>query len=200
MTSTILFRFGAICVRSLPKALLLLPLAGLFALSAVAQEVVNTNRATDMRAAPDDTAVVVQMLAPQTKVQVLERRGAWTRVKGLSADAASGWVRMMHLRGEVIVEQAAPQRGSGVMGGLNRFFGGSQQTAAPRAQSATLGIRGLSPEELQAAAPNPQALAKMRGFAATKDEAAAFAKTANLAVAVVDDPGEQSAAKPGAKR
>lgn len=171
-----------------------------FSAAAVAQEVVNTNRATDMRAAPDDSSAVVRMLAPQTKVQVLERRGAWTRVKGVEPEAPSGWVRMMHLRGEVVVEQAAPQRGSGVMGGLNRLFGGSQQTAAPRAQSATLGIRGLSPEELQAASPNPQALAKVRGFSASKDEAATFAKTANLAAATVEDPAEAATNKPGARR
>ncbi len=173
---------------------------GVFTTTASAQEIVNTNRATDMRAAPDDMSAVVRMLAPLTKVQVLERRGAWTRVRGIEPEAPSGWVRMMHLRGEVTVEQAAPQRGSGVMGGLNRLFGGSQQTAAPRAQSATLGIRGLSPEELQAASPNPQALAKVRGFAASKDEAASFAKVANLAAATVEDPVEGANNKPGARR
>jgi hypothetical protein len=156
--------------------------------STSAQEVVNTNRATDMRAAPDDAAAVVQMLPPQSKLQVLERRGAWTRVKGAAADAPSGWVRMMHLRGEVAVEQSAPPSSGGFLGGVNRLLGGSKQTNT-RAQSATLGIRGLSPEELQAAQPNPQALAKTKSFAATKPDAEQFAKEASLAKADVPELG-----------
>jgi hypothetical protein len=154
---------------------------------AFAQETVNTNRATDVRANPDDSAAVLQMLAPQTRVQVLERKGAWTRIK---TDKETGWVRMMHLRGGATVTDAPqPSAGGGFLSGLNRLVGGSQPTTQ-RAQSATLGVRGLSPEELKSASPNPQALAQTKSFAASKPEAEEHAKAANLARADVPDPAK----------
>jgi hypothetical protein len=155
-----------------------------------AQEAVNTNRATDMRAAPDDASMLVQSLPAQTKVQVLERKGAWSRVK---TDTQTGWVRMMHLRGGVTIEEAAPASsrtsGGGFLSGFNRMLGGSQ-TSNQRAQSATIGIRGLSPEELKTATPNAEALAQMKSFASSKPDAERFAKDAPLAKADVPDPAE----------
>lgn len=173
MLATALF---ALCVVvSVPRA-------------ALAQEPFTTNRATEMRATPDDTGMVLETLPAQAKVQLLERKGAWSRVK---TEAQTGWVRMMHLRGGVTIGESAPasRSGGGFLSGFNRLLGGSQQTNQ-RAQSATLGIRGLSPEELQTASPNPQALAQMKSYSATKPDAEKFAKEATLARTDVADPGE----------
>jgi Bacterial SH3 domain len=154
-----------------------------------AQEVVNTNRATTMRAAPDDAAASLQELTAQTSVQVLERRGAWTRIK---IEAATGWVRMMHLRGGVVLDApATPSKSGSFLAGINRMLGGNQ--GSQRAQSATLGIRGLSPEELKSAQPNPQALAEVRSFAATKSEAEQHANAAKLVRATVVDSSDAAA-------
>lgn len=153
--------------------------------TAVAQEVLTTNRGTELRANPDDAAASLQSLASQSKVQLLERKGAWSRVK---TDTQTGWVRMMHLRGGVMLEESPPQsKSGGFLSGFNRMLGGSQQTNQ-RAQSATVGIRGLSPEELKAASPNPQALAAAKSFAASKSEAEQFAKAASLNAVKIDDP------------
>ncbi|MCA2999012.1 MAG: SH3 domain-containing protein [Rhodocyclaceae bacterium] len=154
-------------------------------LPAGAQEVLATNRATELRANPDDGAASLQSLPSQASVQLLERRGAWSKVK---SGSQTGWVRMMHLRGGVMFEEAPPQsKSSGLLSRFNRILGGSPQTSQ-RAQSATVGIRGLSPEELKAAAPNPEALAAARSFAVSKLEAEQFAKAASLAAVKVDDP------------
>lgn len=158
---------------------------------ASAQESVTTNRATELRANPDDSAASLQSLAPQAKVQVLERKGAWSKVK---TETQTGWVRMMHLRGGVTLEEAPQSGGSkssggGFLAGFNRMLGGNQQTNQ-RAQSATVGIRGLSPEELKTASPNPQALADMKSFVCNKPDAEKFAKDVNLAKVEVADPGE----------
>ena len=151
-----------------------------------AQETMSTNRATELRANPDDAAASLQAVPAQTTVQVLERRGAWTRVK---TDSQSGWLRLMHLRGSVTVGEAPQQtKSGGFLSGLNRALGGGQ--GSQRAQSATLGIRGLSPEELKSASPNPQALAQTRAFAASKSEAEQHAKAASLARVDVTDPAE----------
>lgn len=163
-------------------------LLALLSLQLCAQETMSTNRATELRANPDDTAASVQTLAAQTTVQLLERRGAWTRVK---TDSQNGWLRLMHLRGSVIVSDAPQQtKSGGFLAGLNRALGGGQ--GSQRAQSATLGIRGLSPEELKSASPNPQALADTRSFAASKPEAEQHAKVAGLGRVDVKDPVETS--------
>lgn len=163
----------------------LVSLTALNAGASFAQESLSTNRATELRATPDDTATSLQSLTPQMKVQLLERKGAWSKVK---TDTQTGWVRMMHLRGGVTLEEAPAQsKSGGFLAGFNRMLGGSQQTNQ-RAQSATVGIRGLSPEELKSAAPNPQALAAAKSFAASKSEAEQFAKAASLSPTKVDDP------------
>ncbi len=169
------------------RALLFVCIWPAVALNAIAQEPLTTNRATEMRAQPDDGAASIQSLPSQAKVQLLERKGAWSRVK---TDSQTGWVRMMHLRGGITLDEPATSSGSsgGFLSGANRFFGGNKQ-GNMRAQSATLGVRGLSPEELKAASPNPQALATAKSFASTKADAEQFAKAANLSSAKVNDPG-----------
>jgi len=167
-----------------------LALTGFAGVVAQAQESVTTNRATEVRANPDDAAASLQSLAAQAKVQVIERKGAWSKVK---TETQTGWVRMMHLRGGVTLEEA-PQSGSkssggGFLAGFNRLLGGNQQTSQ-RAQSATVGIRGLSAEELKTASPNPQALADMKSFVCNKPDAEKFAREVNLAKVDVADPGE----------
>ena len=157
--------------------------------AARAQDTLTTNRATDVRAQPDDSAPSLQSLTAQSKVQLLERKGAWSRVK---TDTHTGWVRMMHLRGGVTIEEA-PQltKSGGFLTGFNRLLGGSQP-ANQRAQSATLGVRGLSPEDLQTATPNPQQLAALKSFAANKPEAERFAKEVPLNKVDVADPADSA--------
>ncbi|MEI6737373.1 MAG: SH3 domain-containing protein [Pseudomonadota bacterium] len=158
-------------------------------IAADAQEIQTTNRATDVRAQPDESAPLLQALSAQTKVQLIERKGAWSRVK---TDSHTGWVRMMHLRGGVILEeqpQAGAKSGGGFMSGFNKFLGGNQQSNQ-RAQSATLGVRGLSPDELQTATPNPQQLAAMKSFSANKPDAERFAKEVPLTKTDVPDPAD----------
>lgn len=159
------------------------------ATAAHAQDTLTTNRATDVRAQPDDSAPSLQSLAAQSRVQLLERKGAWSRIK---TESQTGWVRMMHLRGGVTIEETPqPTKSGGFLTGFNRLLGGSQPTNQ-RAQSATLGVRGLSPEDLQTAAPNPQQLAALKSFAANKPEAERFAKEVPLNKVDVADPAESA--------
>ena len=187
--SNVLSRHGGRYLR----VIALFGAAMLFVGAAVhAQESVTTNRATEVRANPDDAAASLQSLAPQTKVQVIERKGAWSKVK---TDTQTGWVRMMHLRGGVTLEEAPPSSGrssgGGLLSGFNRLLGGSQATNQ-RAQSATLGVRGLSPEDLKTASPNPQALADMKSLVCTKADAEKFARDVQLARVDVPDPADAS--------
>lgn len=182
--------------RIFGSGLATMALLGALSQSAVshAQEPLFTNRATEMRAAPDDSAKVVRTLPEKSAVQQLQRKGAWTMVQFTTGtDKApvkeTGWVRMMHLRGGVVVvdSPSSASSGGGFMSGFNRLLSGNSGRSSTQAQSATVGIRGLSPEELKTASPDAAALAKMNSYKSDKSEAERYAKEAKLAKADVPE-------------
>ena len=142
-----------------------------------AQEPVLTNRATDLRAAPDDASPLIRALAERTAVQQLERKGAWTRVK---INNESGWVRMMHLRGGAVIVESEQTASGSFFSGFSRLLG-ARPTGATRAQSATVGIRGFSEEDLRNAELNPAELAKLKRYQASDADARRLADQGNLA-------------------
>jgi hypothetical protein len=178
-------------LRSLLAATALLAFAGLLH----AQEPVYTNRTTEMRAGPDDAAALLRTLPEKTAVQQLERKGAWTKVQfGDPATREIGWVRMMHLRGGAVVVESQPASSGGLFGSFGRLLGGNKSNGNLRAQNATVGIRGLSPEELTDATPNPAAVAKMKSFRVDKADAERFAREAKIARAEVPELAEAATA------
>ncbi len=160
-----------ICGASLLGACLALP--------GFAQEPLTTNRATELRAAPDDTAAIVKQLADKTPLQLQERKGAWSRVKSAND---TGWVRMMHLRGgaTVVADEKSPS--SGWLSRMNSLLSGSSssRTTNQRAQSATVGIRGISEDDLRNAEPNPVEFAKMKTYTASDADARLLASQGKL--------------------
>ena len=166
-----------------------LALAALLALApaAWAQEQAFTNRSTELkdRGAPD--ARTVTTLPENTPVKVLARGGGWTRVE---AGGQGGWVRVFHLRFPATVESASSSSSGGVGGFLSgvtsRITGG--RDTEKRTTIATTGIRGLSPEDLKNASPDPAALAKAQSYRADKAAAERFAREGKLAAVSVDNP------------
>lgn len=156
------------------------------ALGAAAQEQAFTNRATELRDRPASDARVVAPLADGTAVKVLSRSSGWTQVQ---APSGTGWVRVFHLRFPATVESSGAS--GGALGGLSSMLGfGRPRTQ--EAKIATIGIRGLSQEDLQNANPNPEAVRRMQSFRADKPTAERFAREAKLAstqVAYVDEGG-----------
>ena len=126
-------------------------------------------RATDLKKEPATDAQTVAALAENTGVETLERRGGWARVK---AGAAEGWVRLLALR--FGGPGAARQGDSGASQLFNVARTGTSGTTV------TTGVRGLDPEMLANAQPNPAELAKMEQFAVTPDAAAGFAAKGKL--------------------
>ncbi len=162
--------------------------------AANAGEPVLTNRATEMYKAADSDSPVVEKLSSKTQVRVVERKGKWHRV--IAASNATGWVNMMHLRGETIVVASTSEPGflSGITGALSGASGSGSQ----KSQGATLGIRGLTAEDLQGATPNPAALAKVRSFKSESSEAERFSREANLKkteASLIDSNGNPTALK-----
>ena len=166
-----------IAVRTFLAALLLAAtsLAG-------AQEQAFTNRATELRERPDAGAKVLSSLPDNTAVKVLSRSGGWTQVE---SGGSKGWVRVFHLKFPAAVESSSS--GGGGLSGLTSAlgFGKSRQE---RANIASVGIRGLSEEELKNANPDPEALKKLMSFRADKAGAERFAREAKLVAQNVPYP------------
>lgn len=137
-------------------------------------------RATELRAAPATDAAVLAPLAESARVDVLERKGGWTRVR--TAAGAEGWVRMLALRHAGGGE--AKQGDSGIVQLLNVARSGTSGTQV------TTGVRGLDAEQLANAKPNAAELQKMQGYAAGKDAAAGFAASGKLQSRSVGYPRE----------
>jgi hypothetical protein len=147
---------------------------------AMAQSQAFTNRATDLKADAGDQSATVARLAENTEVKVVARAGAWTRVE---AGAQKGFVRGFHLRFPAAV--ATESGGGGFLSGLSSAIGGR-----PKSQQAgiqTVGVRGLSPDDLKNAAPNNEALAKAQSYRADKPAAERFAREGRLVSVTVDE-------------
>ncbi len=145
--------------------------------SVYAEETSLTNRQTELRQAPDDSATLIRVLAEKTPTQILERRGAWSRVKIVKSNDI-GWVRMMHLRGGATVVEN--ESSGGFFASFNRLLSGNSRSNT-RGQSATVGIRGFSREDVERAQLNPAEFEKLTRFQASQADADRFAIQGRLA-------------------
>ncbi len=127
-------------------------------------------RATELKKDPATDAPTVAPLGENAKVDALERKGGWTRVK--ADGGAEGWVKMLVLRYGGAGESKQGDSGVGQLLNVARTGTSGAQT--------TTGVRGLDAEQLANARPNAAELKKMEGYAATKDAAAGFAANASL--------------------
>ena len=151
--------------------------------AALAQEAATTSRSTELKDQGNPDARTVATLREGTEVKVLQRAGGWARVE---AGGQSGWIRVFHLRFAAVNEGTA--QSSGVGGALSSFassFGGSRQTSKS-STIATTGVRGLSPEDLKNASPDPEALKRVQSYRADKASAERFARDGKLAASQVD--------------
>lgn len=165
------------------KSILVLAALLLCAAGALAQEPAFTNRATELkdRAAPE--AKTVASLPENTPVQVLARQGGWTRVE---ASGQQGWVRVFHLRFPAAVQSSESSAG-GALAGIGSALGFGQRER--RANVATTGIRGLSPEDLKNADPDPEALRRLQSYRADRAAAERFARDGRLATVSIEPEG-----------
>ena len=144
-------------------------------------------RDTDLRERPSPLASVVANAHAEAELEVLERRGYWLQVKLLES-GDEGWVRSIRVRYQA--RRAAPSAGSqenksgrffsSLARGATALVGGNASSSSRKTETTTIGIRGLSAEELTAAKPDPSAVQRMSGNRTTAVQAEAFAKAADL--------------------
>ena len=122
-----------------------------------------------------------------SKVSIFERQGGW---KLIFSDQRSltGWVRSYQVRtgGYATNPKVSTETDSrGFLGGLasfsrmaSSFFSSSGSDANNR--TATIGVRGLSEEEIKAAVPDFDELEKMHQFASNLDRLSSFSDDGQL--------------------
>ena len=140
--------------------------------NAQAQEA-TIKRATELRQAPGDQSASLGALAADSSVsRTGERKGSWVKVR--TPQGSAGWVHMFDL-GAQPATASSNSTASGLrsVGGL--FGGGSTTTA-----TATVGIRGLSAEDLANAQPNPAAVSQAEKMRLDAEQARQFAGAAAL--------------------
>lgn len=155
--------------------LALVALAALAAWPAMAQGQAFTNRTTDLKEQASAESRTLASLPQNSEVKVLARGGGWTRVE---SGGQAGWVRVFHLRFPATAATESSS-GGGVLSGLASALGGGRQRGQ-QAGIQTVGVRGLSSEELKNASPDTEALRRMQSFRADRPAAERFAREGKL--------------------
>jgi len=152
-------------------------LVALIPLAALA-EPASLVRPTELKQSPATDAPKVADLPQNAALDAGERSGGWIKVR--TASGAQGWVKLLALRygGPGVAKQGD----TGLVQAINVARTGSSGTQA------TTGVRGLDDEKISNAQPNPGALKKMEGFAATPDAAEQFAAKGKLQAQAVAYP------------
>jgi hypothetical protein len=146
-------------------------------------DVLLIKRPAELRQAPGEHTPSVTALPLQTQVtRLTARQGAWIQVK--TAAGLTGWVHMFDV-GASSTPSAPANVAAGALRGLSNFFnrGSAQPT---NTATSTVGIRGLTGEDIANAQPNMTALAQIEGMRQDASQARRFAADAALVARVID--------------
>lgn len=159
------------------QALLACTALALLTITAHAQtETLQTKQSIGLRDQPSASASTLATLAAGTSVtRTPQRSGPWMQVQ--TASGQVGWVHMF----ELTASNASAPASNGLTGalrGLTGFLnrGNSGTTVA----TSTVGIRGLSKEDIQNAAPNLAAVEKLEQMRADEAQARRYASERTL--------------------
>lgn len=167
-------------------------LAGSFApeVSAQSTDSFIVKRATELRVAPGEASTSAGPIAAQTAVtRSAARQGAWVEVR--TAQGGTGWLHMFDLT-PAAGAGSAGSTGSGnvatgALRGLSNLFNrGPSQTQTNSGGTSTVGIRGLSAEDLSRSQPNINAVVQAEALRLTADQARTFAADAKLVAQAVE--------------
>lgn len=134
-------------------------------------EIGTTRSAANLLSAPKSDAKTVGRVAENSRVEIMERRGAWLRIK---RDSASGWLRLHQVR---LGEGAQKTSSEGT-----KMLWKVGQTGRSGASGivATTGVRGLSADDLKTAKPDPKQVQALEGYRANDAQAREQARAAGL--------------------
>ena len=146
---------------------------------------------TDLRDRPSFSSNKVVWLPIGLEVTPLKRQGGWTQVQ-VDGHKHKGWVRRYTMRTNVpegTYEKVDLKTGSGAIkdgfksigASLTGLFSGVKKKDHNEGNlTTTVGIRGLSAQDIASAKPDPQAFEEFLSFEATSASAQKFAANENL--------------------
>ncbi|HEX5057157.1 MAG TPA: hypothetical protein VFX02_11760 [Gammaproteobacteria bacterium] len=142
---------------------------------------------------PSFTAKTLTSLAPGARVNVTERQGGWQNVSLQASPNVKGWVRTYEVRTNIEPGEnpaVVKNKGSdeGVLGGLAGLSRASAGLFGRRGESrdsnnnmvATIGVRGLSEEDLKKAKPSPTEFARLMQYGVDAETARQYAQAGEL--------------------
>ena len=153
------------------KAMVLL-LLSCITLPAWADSIGYTVRSTDIKAKPFSDAATLATLPEKSSVSIVQRMGGWVRI---SSSAGNGWVKMLNLR------SSSTRTGDS---GLQSLF--NMGRSGTSGITVATGVRGLSSEDVQNAAPNPAEFAKLKNYAVNSKQANQCAQNGKLKSQTLD--------------
>lgn len=162
--------------KSLAITLSIIPL--LLAAGVALADPGKTIMTAELKQEPFLDAATVGKLEANTELDVRKRQGGWMQVK--TPQGMEGWLKMTSIR----LGTADAAKGDSGLGSLAKMAltGRSGNIGV----TATTGVRGLSPEELKNAKPDPQAVKQLDQYAGNRDKAQAFASAGKLQAKSVD--------------
>ncbi len=142
-----------------------------------------------LRIAPSGASASSARLAKGTPLEVIRRQGAWLEVR-VTSSGSEGWVKNVSVTAVGGTASAPRKKKSegffaNLARGVSRLMGGSPDPPEEQG-SVTVGIRGLAPEDLASAVPDPAELDKMESYRADRDKAFRFASEEQLTAQTVE--------------
>lgn len=122
-----------------------------------------------LKSLPRSSAKKITALSKGEPVTIVSRSGQWMKIR--TQGEQEGWVEMLNIK---LPKSSWSRKASGFFS----WFGNAKQSAA--APTMTVGIRGISEEDLQNATPNYAALNTMNAYVATDGQGRNFANSRNL--------------------
>lgn len=159
-------------------------------------ETLQTKQSTALRDQPSASGGTVTTLAAGTSVtRTNQRSGPWMQVQ--TAAGQTGWVHMF----EVSAGGASGSASNGLTGALRGLSGflNRGSTAGTTTATSTIGIRGLSKEDIQNAAPNLAAVERLEQMRADEAQARRHASERQLVahnLALLPAPNPPATAAP----
>lgn len=139
---------------------------------------------------PSIQSNIIQQLGAGTFVTIDSRQGGW---KKISVDKTrQGWVRSYRVRSGTLKVSQQEQESGGFfssLASLSRKASGlfsSKKKDYSFQRTATIGVRGLSEEQIKNAQPDVKELNKMETFRSNKSVASNFARQGKLAAAKIN--------------
>jgi hypothetical protein len=154
---------------------------------------------TELYQRPSVQSHVIQTLKAGTHVNTQSRQGSWKKI--LVGNAQTGWVRSYRVRSGTLKVSTEEQKSGGFFGGLaslSRKASGlfsSRKKEYSFQNTATIGVRGLSEEQIKNARPDFNELGRMEAFRSSRSIAINYAKRAKLSAVKINHMPETEAEK-----